>query len=544
MLRRSSLLVLAASVAMAAVGPDPILADCICSVDGGGSCRAVFSAASCSAQLGIEAFNGTAFFLLLPRAGARFGELPDEAPPDVGGLSSIFVSPDAFSMLAAPLLAVQAVNAVSSVTAARLEPPPSVSTSASCVVADVTLHADGVALSGKQCELRARRELRAYDEMKQGRRSWRRPVLVSPGSAGAGTVVTPLPLQAIVPAAEANSGVGTVPRGPFYPSPARMPAVDPWAGLTDRDRHAEAADGGVAEEGPLASVLLEVSGAAGVAAEALQFPIPGLSDILKIFMKLLMPPVFDPVLEDLQDHLEHTNAEKVGKDVNAATPKDTVNKLEPDLRRNLTNLLTDTVPAVVRAPVCDRLVATLAPGVIAHTVRHVDAGLSASLPAALHPMLSLRLTRTLSTALFRSLRLGLVPALTSSLSHALVPTLTTALKHARLRAADSAGPPAPGPHVAGVSAPFVPNAPEDVAVVVRHALAQCLDAASAGAAGLGGGGGGVSDPATCWAALSRTSQYGDVYRSQLATEYYSGYQRAYVERALALLDAAQFPTPP
>jgi len=43
-------------------------------------------------------------------------------------------------------------------------------------------------------------------------------------------------------------------------------------------------------------------------------------DIIKIFGKLLMPPVVNPFMEKANDHLEHIMSATVSKDVTATTP--------------------------------------------------------------------------------------------------------------------------------------------------------------------------------------------------------------------------------
>jgi hypothetical protein len=267
-------------------------------------------------------------------------------------------------------------------------------------------------------------------------------------------------------------------------------------------------------------------------AAAATFPIPGLSDILKVFMKLLMPPVFDPFMEKMQDHLEHTMSETVGKDVNAATPKDATALLVPDLRRNLTNLLVDTVTAAVTAPLASALTASNAGPSIEAVVAAVDADLSQSLHSALHELLGLRLGKTLATSLFRSLRHHLVPALTTALTHTLVPSLTHALKPVReLEQSESPS----GWH---------PRGPLEVST----AIAQALEACGPALAGRGAQRGQASvvapaspsDPGECWAALEQTQHYGDLYRSHYASEYYASWHAAFAAAAVQAIDAKQF----
>jgi len=267
-------------------------------------------------------------------------------------------------------------------------------------------------------------------------------------------------------------------------------------------------------------------------AAAATFPIPGLSDILKVFMKLLMPPVFDPFMEKMQDHLEHTMSETVGKDVNAATPKDATALLVPDLRRNLTNLLVDTVTAAVTAPLASALTASNAGPSIEAVVAAVDADLSQSLHSALHELLGLRLGKTLSTSVFRSLRHHLVPALTTSLTHTLVPSLTHALKPVReLEQSES-------PSL------WHPRGPLEVSTAIAQALEACGPALAGRGAQREQGSvvapASPSDPGECWAALEQTQHYGDLYRSHYAAEYYASWHAAFAAAAVQAIDAKQF----
>lgn len=155
--------------------------------------------------------------------------------------------------------------------------------------------------------------------------------------------------------------------------------------------------------------------------------IPGLSDILNICMKMLLPPVMDPVLEKLNDHLEHTLAATVAKDVDAATPQDTAAMLEPDLRRNLTNLIVDTVTAAVTQPLCRDLTASIAPPLIDDLVALLETDLNERLTKALQPLLTLRLGATLPRLLDRALIVSLTRALSHALPHTLVPALASYL---------------------------------------------------------------------------------------------------------------------
>lgn len=303
--------------------------------------------------------------------------------------------------------------------------------------------------------------------------------------------------------------------------------------------------------------------AAEVAAAQARFPIPGLSSILKIGMKVLMPPVFDPVLAKTKNHMEHTLSQTLGKDSNSATPKDTAAMLEPDLRRNLTALLVDTVTSAVTQPTSTRLTDTLAPPTIASAVGAAQASLVDSLTDSLQQLLSLKLGRSLPTALFRSLRAALVPALTKSLTHTLVPTLSRALKPHAVRHAGATGGPAASAAEMGATgariAPWEPTAAADVGVAIDHALATCLrqaaeasvaglppgtpvvDPASASASSAGAAGSPVvSDPFECWAALSRTAEYGDLYVAHYAASYYAAHAAAYARSAVAAVDAEQF----
>jgi hypothetical protein len=171
-------------------------------------------------------------------------------------------------------------------------------------------------------------------------------------------------------------------------------------------------------------VLLQVDAEGKItAAEAVAFSIPGLQDILKVFLKLLMPPVFDPVLEKLNDHLEHLLAETVAKDIVSTTPKDVMAMLEPDLRRNLTNLLVDSVTAAVTNDLCVKLTATLTPPLTERLVTLLETDLRQRLTTHLQQLVTLRLDTTIPTMLHRSL----LTTLTETLSLSLPPTITAGL---------------------------------------------------------------------------------------------------------------------
>lgn len=354
-------------------------------------------------------------------------------------------------------------------------------------------------------------------------------------------------------------------------------AVEPAALLATRQWQQHQLDGASAaaflEVGSGASAAAAAAASAAdaalaveVAAAQARFPIPGLSSILKIGMKVLMPPVFDPVLAKTKQHMEHTLSQTLGKDTNSATPKDTAAMLEPDLRRNLTALLVDTVTSAVTQPTSTRLTDTLAPPTIAASVGAAQASLVDSLTDSLQQLLSLKLGRSLPTALFRSLRSALVPALTKSLTHTLVPTLSRALKPHAVRHAGATGGPAASAAEMGATglriAPWEPTAAADVGVAIDHALATCLrQAAAAAVAGLPPGAPvadpaasgsaaspgavaaavpAVSDPFECWAALSKTAEYGDLYVAHYAASYYGAHAAAYARSAVAAVDALQF----
>jgi hypothetical protein len=94
-----------------------------------------------------------------------------------------------------------------------------------------------------------------------------------------------------------------------------------------------------------------------------------------------------------------------------------------------------------------------------------------------------------------------------------------------------------------------------VGVAIGHALAACVrQAAAAAEAGLPPGSpiadpgrgnaaaaaGTVSDPAECWAALSRTAEAGDLYAAHYYASYYGAHAAAYARAAVAAVDAEQF----
>jgi hypothetical protein len=260
-------------------------------------------------------------------------------------------------------------------------------------------------------------------------------------------------------------------------------------------------------------------------------------DIIKYAMKLLQAPVWNSALENMNDHLEHSLGATFSADVGAATPVDVVAALAPDLKRNLTNILVDSVPAAVTAPLVAALTATLAPPAAAAAAARAGADLSQSLAASLHDALSLRLGATLPAALHRSLRAGLVPALTRALTHALVPSLAHALGgHAAPPAAGGAaappGPPAPR---------WAPRVAADVDVALRDGVEACVTRAG----GQGAGAGATVDASAngarleCWAALAADREYASLYRSHAAAEYYGGYQARYYDAVVTALDAEQ-----
>jgi hypothetical protein len=282
--------------------------------------------------------------------------------------------------------------------------------------------------------------------------------------------------------------------------------------------------------------------AQGESHEAAQFPIPGLSTILKVFMKLLMAPVFDVSMEKMQDHLEHTMSETFSKDVGATVPKDLVALLAPDLTRNLTDLLTDTVPASVTQPLSTKLTKTLTPQVVDRVTTHVHKSLREALHNSLQELVSMKLEADIETALYRSLKTNLLPSLTRSLTHTIVPSLVHALKYRQARE------PGASPYGQGI----------DDAVPISHSVAECLrkaagvaTSASMAAAASGGGGADTSstpgmleempvDLSECVTVAAATARHQDLYRSHFASDYYSEHYSKYFSQAGTLEDTAQF----
>lgn len=281
----------------------------------------------------------------------------------------------------------------------------------------------------------------------------------------------------------------------------------------------------------------------GSAAEAktkAKFPIPGLSTILKVFMKLLMAPVFDVAMEKMQDHMEHGMSETFSKDVGATVPKDLVALLAPDLTRNLTTLLADTVPASVTQPLSTKLTRTLAPGVTEAVTTRVEHALRASLHNSLDELLTMKLGADIETALYRSLKTHLIPSLTRSLTHTIVPSLAHALKYRQAKEAGSGDG----------TTPF--SAAIDNAVPISHTIAECLRKAA-----------GIKtfkkvvpgrDPSLpssdvgempvdlkeCLAAAAASARHLDLYRAHYASDYYSEHYAAYYSESGKLQDAVQF----
>lgn len=156
--------------------------------------------------------------------------------------------------------------------------------------------------------------------------------------------------------------------------------------------------------------------------------IPGLSDILEIAMKLLMPPVMDPFMEKINDHFSNTEAQELAGDIDAATPVDTATKSEPQLRTNIAALLPDAVAMATR----ELVPAAIATRVAAETYQRVAGDVVPRAVPRMHDQLlgaiPDRLAGTLSSLLERELAVSLVPMLSLSLPRAVVPAVTAAMR--------------------------------------------------------------------------------------------------------------------
>ena len=201
--------------------------------------------------------------------------------------------------------------------------------------------------------------------------------------------------------------------------------------------------------------------------------IPMLMDILEFMVKLLLPPVFDPVIEDMGDKFSHSLNVEFGNAVVAATPKDTVMLLEPALKRNLTNLLPDAIAGSLTQVLVDRLVAAVAPPVSAAALARLDSTVPAAVASSLAITVPDRLSKTLPILLERSLLLTLTQSLTPALTHSLVPSLSVALQPDAvdlLRHPCTACFLRPPPRPAGKGAPPAPACPPSCAAVLSRLL--------------------------------------------------------------------------
>ncbi|KAA0168302.1 hypothetical protein FNF27_07182 [Cafeteria roenbergensis] len=156
--------------------------------------------------------------------------------------------------------------------------------------------------------------------------------------------------------------------------------------------------------------------------------IPGLQDILTMTMKLLLPPVMDPLMEKMNDHFSNTESQELAGDIAAATPIDTATKSEPQIRANIVALLPDAVAMAVRgvAP------AAVADRVVAESLETLGARVPARSAARIHDRLldSLghRLSGSLGSLLERELGVSLAPVLSLSIPRAVAPAITAALR--------------------------------------------------------------------------------------------------------------------
>lgn len=290
----------------------------------------------------------------------------------------------------------------------------------------------------------------------------------------------------------------------------------PDAPVVHDSAHADV-DGAVGD-----AVFLEAGGGAGAdtheasSLAALHRAIPGLSQIVQVFVKTLMPPVFDPALEKLNDHLQHTMSETTSKDVSSAVPDDVVRMLDPDLKRNLTNLLPDTITAAVTPALCKKLTDTLAPEIVDELIGLIEPDLTNRLVRGIHPLIMLRLDKTMPRMLLRSLRALLTEALTRSLTHSLVPALAASLI----------------PRLAPQAATqFLPVAePLGLAIPISHECAVCQANDSP-----------VADKTDCIKCKREAAEMSILYRAHYAGEYYSKYHAQYMAKAVLAADLAQFP---
>ncbi len=182
-----------------------------------------------------------------------------------------------------------------------------------------------------------------------------------------------------------------------------------------------------------ASASLLQAGGSGRAPSLLQTGadaamIPGLQDILTMTMKLLLPPVMDPLMEKMNDHFSNTESQELAGDIAAATPIDTATKSEPQIRANIVALLPDAVAMAVRgvAP------AAVADRVVAESLETLGARVPARSAARIHDRLldSLghRLSGSLGSLLERELGVSLAPVLSLSIPRAVAPAITAALR--------------------------------------------------------------------------------------------------------------------
>lgn len=155
--------------------------------------------------------------------------------------------------------------------------------------------------------------------------------------------------------------------------------------------------------------------------------IPGLSTMIEGFMKLVLAPVFDPFLATTTSHLEKTMGEELSRDISSTVPADTIAKLEPDLRHNLTSLLPPMITAIVAPKLAGALMRTLVAPAAENIIASLEADLHGHLVRKLQALLSVRFDTTLTRSLFRSLRLNLTASVTRIVTHALVPALAGAL---------------------------------------------------------------------------------------------------------------------
>jgi hypothetical protein len=116
-------------------------------------------------------------------------------------------------------------------------------------------------------------------------------------------------------------------------------------------------------------------------------------------------------------------------------PKDTVALLETDLRRNLTALLADSVPAALTHRLVHHLTGTVGPPLVDRLAAILEAGLPERMLRPLHARTVAPLLVTLPDRLKRSLLSSLTHTLSHSLSHVLVPTLGEALLVEGIKAA-------------------------------------------------------------------------------------------------------------